>query len=165
MSRDDIDATRRSEKSKSFVARKQLELFDVDHTFHSPSSSLIIRQCCNKSPLRSLNQKQGIHAMSAYRPISQSPPSLSPRSSPPHSPTASLRALELSESFPDDPTHQPALKRHHRSDTVTSIGGFEFRANLLPLTLSGEGEDGGVHDGKADERHVSMLHGMSGHPT
>ena len=38
---------------------------------------------------------------------------------------------------------------------MTSFGGFEFRNDLLPLTLSGENEE------KGDERHVSMLHGKS----
>ncbi|KAI9637910.1 amino acid permease-domain-containing protein [Dioszegia hungarica] len=73
-----------------------------------------------------------------------------------------LRALELSESFVDDEdSHKrPDLSRAHRSSTITSLGGFDFRDGLLPLTLSGEGAEAqaAVHD---DEKHVGVLHGMA----
>jgi amino acid permease len=87
--------------------------------------------------------------MSTYKPVSLS-------ASPP-SPPDSLHALELSESFPDNENDRPPLTRHHRSSTLTSLGGFEFRADLLPLTPSSV-EDGVQH--KGEEKHVSMLQGM-----
>lgn len=78
------------------------------------------------------------------------------------SPGKDLRALELSESFVDDEdSHKrPDLSRAHRSSTITSLGGFDFRDGLLPLTLSGEGAEAqaAVHD---DEKHVGVLHGMA----
>ncbi|KAK4686405.1 hypothetical protein P7C73_g3718, partial [Tremellales sp. Uapishka_1] len=90
---------------------------------------------------------------SSYRPIS--PSSLSSRALSPSlpSPTVSLRALELSESFPED--RRP---RHGRSNTVTSLGGFDFQNALLPLTLSGEGEE----HAKAEEmKHIGLVHGVA----
>lgn len=86
-----------------------------------------------------------------YRPLQNSPsPPLTPQSD--RSPTLSLRALELSESFPDD--HRP---RNERSNTVTSFAGagFEFEDSLLPLTLSGENQVTGE-----DERHVGLWHAI-----
>lgn len=80
---------------------------------------------------------------------------------PVRSPEHDLRALELSESYVDDaPQDRPNLARAHRSSTLTSFAGFDFRDGLLPLTLSGEGEQAGtaVH---GDEKHVGVLHGMA----
>jgi hypothetical protein len=98
---------------------------------------------------------------SSYRPMAGSPPTppsrvLSPSSpsSPPHSRTTSLRALELAE-FPDDGADRPPFGRTHRSSTITSLGGFDFREGLLPLTLSGEE----VAEEHGEEKHVGMLHG------
>ena len=85
----------------------------------------------------------------SYQPVSASPTD-------PVSPSTSLRALELSESFPDE--DRPGLTRHHRASTLTSLGGFDFRDNLLPLTLSGEEIDG-PHV-KGDEKHIGLLHGI-----
>jgi len=62
----------------------------------------------------------------------------------------------MSESFPDDEHDRPGLGRHHRSSTLTSLGGFEFQP--LPLTLSGE-EDGVKAQG--EEKHLSLLHGAA----
>jgi len=87
-----------------------------------------------------------------YRPLQNSPsPPLTPQSD--RSPTLSLRALELSESYPDEPR-----PRKERLNTATSFagGGFEFEHSLLPLTLSGENE---VGDG-GDERHVGLWHAI-----
>ncbi|OCF55829.1 L-methionine transporter [Kwoniella mangroviensis CBS 10435] len=78
---------------------------------------------------------------------------------PAHSPTQSLRALELSTN--DEP---PLLGRHGRSNTITSLGGFDFQHTLLPLSLSGENEDGTVANGQIrheEERHVSLIHGIA----
>lgn len=72
-----------------------------------------------------------------------------------HSPTLSLRALELSESYADD--EDLPRPRHHRSNTVTSFAGFEFEHALLPLTLSGE-EAEAAH--QADEKHVGLWHAI-----
>ncbi|WVW82894.1 hypothetical protein I302_104908 [Kwoniella bestiolae CBS 10118] len=77
-----------------------------------------------------------------------------------HSPTQSLRALELSHGE-DQP---PLLGRHGRSNTITSLGGFDFQHALLPLSLSGENEDGSNNGGQIrheEERHVSLLHGIA----
>lgn len=71
------------------------------------------------------------------------------------SPTLSLRALELSESYVDD--EDLSRPRQHRSDTVTSFAGFEFEHALLPLTLSGE-EVEATH--KDDEKHVGLWHAI-----
>lgn len=76
--------------------------------------------------------------------------------SPPLSPRESLEALEASDSFPEEVTDRPGLSRH-RSSTLTSLGAFEFRDNILPLTPSGD-EEIGHHVG--EEKHVSMLQGM-----
>jgi hypothetical protein len=91
--------------------------------------------------------------MAAYRPLNNSPsPPLTPQSD--RSPNLSLRALELSESYPDD-----ARPRTGRSNTVTSFAGagFEFEHSLLPLTLSGENENEATGD---DERHVGLWHAI-----
>lgn len=72
-----------------------------------------------------------------------------------HSPTLSLRALELSESYADD--EETPRPRQHRSNTVTSFAGFEFEHALLPLTLSGE-EAEAAH--QADEKHVGLSHAI-----
>ena len=85
---------------------------------------------------------------------------LSP-SSAEHSPTLSLRALELSESFPDtDDNDDSSRPFRPRSNTVTSFAGFEFEHALLPLTLSGgeEAEANGQNQG--DERHVGLWHAI-----
>lgn len=89
---------------------------------------------------------------------------LSP-SSAEHSPTLSLRALELSESFPDandnDNDNEDLTRPFRgRSNTVTSFAGFEFEHALLPLTLSGgeEAEANGQNQG--DERHVGLWHAI-----
>lgn len=95
--------------------------------------------------------------MADYRQISTPPGgSRSNRGSP-----ASIRELELSEAFPNEVEDRPGLVRHHRSSTVTSLGGFEFQSNLLPLTPSGQAGDGdaGEEGLKGDERHVGMLQG------
>lgn len=102
-----------------------------------------------------------------YRPLSGSPTPPSPPSraispSTARSPSVSLRQLELTESFPHDGPNdldpdRPSLGRIHRSSTITSLGGFDFREGLLPLTLSGE--DAAEHHG--EEKHVGMLHGES----
>jgi hypothetical protein len=68
-----------------------------------------------------------------------------------------LRALELSESCVDS---RPSLSRPGRSDTITSLGGFDFRDGLLPLTLSGEGQEAQA-TAHTEEKHVGMLHGMA----
>ncbi|RSH93948.1 hypothetical protein EHS25_006601 [Saitozyma podzolica] len=101
-----------------------------------------------------------------YRPLSGSPTPPSPPSraispSTARSPSISLRQLELTESFPHDgpgdlDPDRPSLGRIHRSSTITSLGGFDFREGLLPLTLSGE--DAAEHHG--EEKHVGMLHAM-----
>jgi len=71
-------------------------------------------------------------------------------------PSNSLRDLELSGR-----NDMPSLpNRLQRSSTVTSLGGFEFRDHLLPLTLSGEDDGGGGREGKGDEKHVGLLHGQ-----
>ncbi|ORY28294.1 putative L-methionine porter [Naematelia encephala] len=88
--------------------------------------------------------------------LPSSPPSrtLSPSSPRALSPTSSLRALEFSGA------ESPSIGRPSRSDTVTSLGGFEFQHALLPLTLSGEGADGAdAH--KGEEKHVGLLHGVA----
>lgn len=94
-----------------------------------------------------------------YRPLTTSTPSppLTPGSRD-HSPTLSLRALELSESFVDDPD-QTQRPRQNRSNTVTSFAGFEFEHELLPLTLSGEGADAEAAK-KDDEKHVGLWHAI-----
>jgi hypothetical protein len=94
-----------------------------------------------------------------YRPLTTSTPSppLTPGSRD-HSPTLSLRALELSESFVDDPD-QNQRPRQNRSNTVTSFAGFEFEHELLPLTLSGEGADAEAAK-KDDEKHVGLWHAI-----
>lgn len=84
--------------------------------------------------------------MTTYQPLSDTP-----RRSSSH---ASLRELELAESFPDD---RPSLSRH-RSSTFTSLGGFDFTTSLLPLTPSGHLEDDVTQ--KGEDKHVSMLHGI-----
>lgn len=58
----------------------------------------------------------------------------------------SLRALELELG--------PGL---HRSNSFSSIGGFEFEHALLPLTLSGEAA---AEDGHVEHKHVGLLHGV-----
>ncbi|WWD16103.1 hypothetical protein CI109_100528 [Kwoniella shandongensis] len=101
-----------------------------------------------------------------YNPLPpSSPPSrtLSPSSPPARSPTQSLRALELSSDGGTDGDGRP---RHGRSNTITSLGGFEFEHALLPLTLSGEGEGddmghGGAGTEQREERHVGLLHGIA----
>jgi len=70
----------------------------------------------------------------------------------------SLRGIESSEPIRDGIDDRPGLARHHRSSTLTSLGGFDFRDNLLPLTLSGEATL--EHQAKGDERHVGLLHGI-----
>lgn len=84
---------------------------------------------------------------------------LSP-SSADHSPPLSLRALELSESFPDENDNDDSNRPFRpRSNTVTSFAGFEFEHALLPLTLSGEAaESTGQNQG--DERHVGLWHAI-----
>ncbi|WRT67316.1 uncharacterized protein IL334_004286 [Kwoniella shivajii] len=94
--------------------------------------------------------------MTRYDPLPPSP-SLSSRSNdfspPPRSPTQSLRALEHSSG-----SNPPSLARQGRSNTITSLGGFEFEHALLPLTLSGEG----VEEIRGEEdRHVGLLHGIA----
>jgi hypothetical protein len=91
-----------------------------------------------------------------YRQLNNSSPSppLSPYSAD-NSPTLSLRALELSESFPDESSDEPR-PRQVRTNTVTSFAGFEFEHALLPLTLSGEGAEAQ----QADERHVGLWHAI-----
>ncbi|WVQ78463.1 hypothetical protein IAT38_000549 [Cryptococcus sp. DSM 104549] len=91
-----------------------------------------------------------------------SPPSRDFSPSPPvRSPSQSLRALELSSPAPadGDTTAQagPSRQKHVRSDTISSLGGFEFEHALLPLTLSGEVEEGA----EREERHVGLLHGIA----
>jgi hypothetical protein len=97
--------------------------------------------------------------MADYRPVSTSPRG----STSEHGSPASIRQLELSEAFPDDVTDRPGLVRHHRSSTITSLGGFDFQSDLLPLTPSGQVDDGSGEGGghKGDERHVGMLQGGS----
>ncbi|RXK34828.1 L-methionine transporter [Tremella mesenterica] len=73
-----------------------------------------------------------------------------------HSSHESLRALELSESFPENST-RPGLGRHNRSSTITSLGGFDFQHTLLPLTPSGEV----IPVQAQDEKHVGLLHGLA----
>lgn len=87
------------------------------------------------------------------------PPSrvLSPVSSDGHggsrSPTASLRALELEQG--------PAYAGGHglqRTNTLLSMGGFEFEQTLLPLSLStAEGDMSGEQH--VEHKHVGLLHG------
>lgn len=91
----------------------------------------------------------------------RSPSTISSRSPTPshtRSPETDLRALELSESYIDD---RPNLSRAHRSSTITSLGGFDFRDGLLPLTLSGNGEEIGQIEGQGEEKHVGVLAGMA----
>ncbi|WWC89749.1 uncharacterized protein L201_004675 [Kwoniella dendrophila CBS 6074] len=106
--------------------------------------------------------------MAPYDPVPPSP-SISSRSNdfspPPRSPTQSLRALELSSSSSFTKDGPPLLGRHGRSNTITSLGGFEFQHALLPLSLSGENENGNNNDRTQihteEERHVSLLHGIA----
>lgn len=72
----------------------------------------------------------------------------------------SLRELEVAESFPEEVHDRPGLARQHRSSTLTSVGGFDFTSNLLPLTPSGHVEDHRDVTHKGEDKHVSMLHGM-----
>ncbi|KAL7424116.1 hypothetical protein Q5752_001701 [Cryptotrichosporon argae] len=91
-----------------------------------------------------------------YVPLSASPPSsppsrvFSPGSPQRRSPTSDLRALEL------DSGAGPGRPRHARSSTVSSLGGFEFQHELLPLTPSGD-----VGREQGEEKHVGLLHGMA----
>ena len=71
------------------------------------------------------------------------------------SPSKSLRALELA-----DPDETTSHGRVQRSNTITSLGGFDFRDSLLPLTLSGDDEGmGNGRGGKGEEKHVGLAHG------
>lgn len=72
-------------------------------------------------------------------------------------PGTKLRDLEETESFVDN---RPSLSRAQRSSTITSLGGFEFRDGLLPLTLSGEGQNVETIT-QGEEKHVGLLHGMA----
>ncbi|OCF36591.1 L-methionine transporter [Kwoniella heveanensis BCC8398] len=104
----------------------------------------------------------------------------SPSSSRSHTPTQSLRDLELSDlaregsgsgtglnpnSEGDINTEPGFLGKKGRSATITSLGGFDFEHALLPLTLSGEDEVNGGTAGmtgeRAEERHVGLLHGIA----
>ncbi|WWC60955.1 uncharacterized protein I303_103532 [Kwoniella dejecticola CBS 10117] len=82
----------------------------------------------------------------------------------PPSPSQSLRALEVdvNDRSQNDP---PLLSRHGRSNTISSLGGFDFQHNLLPLTLSGDMEEtanrGSGQVGAEEERHVSLMHGVA----
>ncbi|WVF72013.1 hypothetical protein IAT40_006825 [Kwoniella sp. CBS 6097] len=92
-----------------------------------------------------------------------------------HTPTQSLRDLELSNLPAKDGvndeggsgTEEPGfLGKKGRSATITSLAGFDFEHALLPLTLSGEDEEvnGGVAVGsgeRVEERHVGLLHGIA----
>lgn len=81
---------------------------------------------------------------------------------------SSLRALELS----DGPMkvevdgegangpQRPVIGRHHRSSTLSSLAGFEFRSDLLPLTLSGEVEHDPTTTGHG-EKHIRLIHGIA----
>jgi len=62
----------------------------------------------------------------------------------------------MSESFPESTEDRPGLARHHRSSTISSLGGFAFQP--LPLTLSGEESH---TNAQGEEKHVSLLHGMA----
>lgn len=44
----------------------------------------------------------------------------------------------------------------HRTNTLSSLGGFDFEHALLPLTLSGEEA---AEDGHVEHKHVGLLHG------
>ena len=80
---------------------------------------------------------------------------LSPASPSDHSPSTSLRALELTDTNAFPPPGRP-----NRSDTISSLGGFEFRDGLLPLTPSGEDDGmGGARNGKGEEKQVGLLQG------
>ncbi|WWC69289.1 uncharacterized protein I206_103227 [Kwoniella pini CBS 10737] len=108
--------------------------------------------------------------MAPYEPIS--PSSHSSRSndfSPePASPSQSLRALEV-DSNVNQNGRPPLLgqTKHGRSNTISSLGGFDFQHNLLPLTLSGDMEEttnrviNSMGGGGEEERHVSLLHGIA----
>jgi hypothetical protein len=95
------------------------------------------------------------HRSSSFSNPSDSSPRSS--SSPSRSSEAKLRELEQSESFIND---RPSLSRAQRSSTITSLGGFDFRDGLLPLTLSGEGQEVGT-EAQGEEKHVGLLHGMA----
>lgn len=61
----------------------------------------------------------------------------------------SLRALELEQG----PVSGAALER---TNTVSTLGGFEFEHALLPLSLSGEEQQ------QTEHKHVGLLQGTSG---
>lgn len=94
-----------------------------------------------------------------YETVAASRESISSRNSGDQSPSTSLRQLELSEAFPEDVDDRPGLARHQRSSTISTMGGFEFQSNLLPLTPSGDTES---HQDKGEEKHVGLLHGPFG---
>ncbi|WVR05402.1 hypothetical protein IAU60_002417 [Kwoniella sp. DSM 27419] len=82
-------------------------------------------------------------------------------SPPTRSPTQSLRALEVAQDG-DNGSGPSFLSGKGRSNTLTSLGGFEFEHALLPLSSSLEGDEqarGGVE--RTDERHVGLLHGIA----
>lgn len=84
-----------------------------------------------------------------------SPPSrvLSPSSSAGNSDT-SLRALELEQGL----TNGAALER---TNTLSTLGGFEFEHALLPLSLSGDADAEGGRGPQAEHKHVGLLQGTS----
>lgn len=84
---------------------------------------------------------------------SSSPPSrvMSPSSSAGDSRT-SLRALELEHG----PASGAALER---TNTLSTLGGFEFEHALLPLSLSGDGDAEGGKGNQAEHKHVGLLQG------
>jgi hypothetical protein len=85
---------------------------------------------------------QGYHQVDSTRPQATLSPPLSDNDLPSKHSLDDLRPGQIG--------------RHGRSDTVTSLGGFDFREAVLPLTLSGEEE----HGAKGDEKHVGLLHGQ-----
>lgn len=82
---------------------------------------------------------------------------LSPSSSDGRSPEQTLRALEL-ELGPTSAAEP--LGARGRSNSLTSMGGFEFEHALLPLSLSADAEAGEGNDPHVEHKHVGLLHGM-----
>ena len=96
------------------------------------------------------NSRSGYAMHSPRNVIRQYPPS-PPRSHSSHDSNESLRALELSEGPID-------VSRNVRPGRSYSMSGFDFQADLLPLSASLSEPDRGSEVG--GEKSISLLNGM-----